>query len=139
MKEVEIFRLVLNEKSPQQTVYLRPKGEYDGRVMPVVIGIFEANAIQMGLFRIDPGRPLTHDLILGILDALQIKPVRMVINMLHKGTFYALLRLETERGPVDVDCRPSDAMALAARKGFPVFVEDEVFEQAAVEDPLAME
>ena len=128
-----LSRIVINERSPEQTIFLKEM-EPEGRVLPVVIGIFEANAIQMGVCKIDTGRPFTHDLLVSLLDALNAKPEKVVITKLEQGTFFAELQLAVRQGKVSVDCRPSDAVAVSARMGIPIFVDEDVFERAAVQD-----
>jgi hypothetical protein len=76
-------------------------------------------------------RPLTHDLIVNIIDALNARIIRILINQLLESTFYARIFFETPTGPVDVDSRPSDAIAIALRTNVPIFVAEEVLEQVA--------
>ncbi|GAB4158081.1 MAG: bifunctional nuclease family protein [Planctomycetota bacterium] len=133
MREVELYRIVLNERTPEQTIYLREvSGEK--KLIPIVIGIFEANAIQMGLYSIPTERPMTHDLIFSVLSKLNCEAQRVIITRLVKGTFYSDLVVSTPTGIVRIDARPSDAIALAVRKKLPLFVSDEVYNAAAVDD-----
>jgi len=133
MKRVTLSRIVLNERTPEQTIFLKEEGE-TGRVLPVIIGIFEANAIQMGLYKIKTGRPMTHDLLLNVFDALGLKVQRILIDKLQQSTFHAQIILKTENGIVRVDSRPSDAVALATRIDVPLFVDDDVFDTAAIDE-----
>ena len=134
MKRVTLSRIVLNEKTPEQTICLREVGGR-GRIVPIVVGIFEANAIQMGLYNIPIERPMTHDLVFAMLDSLKCSLLRVDIVKLEKGTFYAELVLETPTGVVRVDCRPSDAISLSTRREVPIYMSPEVFASAAVKDP----
>ncbi|MDZ7816019.1 MAG: bifunctional nuclease family protein [Planctomycetota bacterium] len=132
MRKAKLARIILNERTPEQTIFLRD--EDTGKLIPIVIGIFEANAIQMGLYKIPTERPMTHDLVSDMLHALGAKLTRVDITRLENGTFYADLHLATEDGLKKVDARPSDAIAFATRFGLPLYVSEEVFEASAIDD-----
>lgn len=127
--QVELARIVINEQSPEQVIVLREVG--GKRQFPIVIGIFEAWAIDRKVKDIDVPRPMTHDLLANVIAELggDFREVR--INDFEGGTFYA--RLVIGQGPkeISIDCRPSDAVALAVRAGAPIFVESVVFEKLA--------
>ncbi|MBL8749464.1 MAG: bifunctional nuclease family protein [Planctomycetes bacterium] len=132
--EVELARVVIHQKGDQQYIHLRERR--GSRGFPIVIGFNEVEEINRKLCGVQPPRPLTHDLVGRILSSLGYRLQRVVINELREGTFYAMLSLvprdggksETER---TVDCRPSDAIALAVQTGAPILVARDVFEALA--------
>ncbi len=131
MTEMELFQIRLDERRGEQLIILREK-EGSGRLLPIVIGIFEAEAIRMKVKGIKIARPLTHDLLKGAIEQLGATVERININNLDKGTFFAKLVLRTGGGgEVQVDARPSDAIALALRANAPIFVEEEVLSLTA--------
>src|SRR5215213_3641670 len=106
------------------------------RVLPIYIAPEEAQAIERGIKEIVPPRPLTHDLLRDVLQALGARLIRLVVTELREsdqggGTFYAELVLELPSGTVSVSSRPSDGVALAVRVGAPIFVSEEVLDRAA--------
>ena len=111
------------------------QGDEDGRTLPIFIGMAEAQAIALHLEGIQAPRPLTHDLIKQILDLNECHLQRIVVNRLQKGTFFAVLVIKHDGVERDVDCRPSDAIALAVRCHAPMFVACEVMESAAISLP----
>ena len=129
MIEVQLSRIVIRETSDQQRIYLREKG--GTRQFPIVIGIHEAAAIDRRVRDRSPPRPMTHDLLSAVVDALGAKLVRVVISELRQNTFIARLDLERESGgdAIEVDARPSDAIALAVHLAAPIFVEKAVLEE----------
>jgi len=131
MIEMEFYELRLDETGADQIVILKEKNGV--RMMPILIGYYEAQSIHLSLNDIKIQRPLTHDLTVRIIDALDAKMERVVVNDLRDSTFYARIHFSTAQGPVDVDSRPSDALALAVRTDTPIFVEREVLEQVARE------
>ncbi len=125
--EVELAKIVIRERSPEQYIYLK---EIDGeRVFPIVIGIFEAVAINRQIKGEMPERPMTHDLLSGILDELDARLDRVLVTDLRGETFHANLMLQTNGKTIIVDSRPSDAIALAIRQEAPIFVSETVFDQ----------
>ncbi|MCS6859954.1 MAG: bifunctional nuclease family protein [Abditibacteriales bacterium] len=92
------------------------------RRLPIWIGFMEAQSIAMELEGRTPPRPLSHDLLRNILDLLNVSVQRVVINDLQDSTFFAVISLQTKRGIKEIDSRPSDALALAARTKAPIFV-----------------
>lgn len=102
--------------------------EIDGeRQLPIIIGQFEAQSIALEMEGIKPPRPLTHDLIKNIIDALGLEVTDVVINDLREGTFYATITVDGQQ----IDSRPSDAIALAVRCGIPIYVTEKVMQEAA--------
>lgn len=130
MVEVELSKIIIDEKRQDQIIVLKEK---DGdRQFPIVIGFLEASSIKMKLSGIEVPRPMTHDLLLNTIRGLGAQMVRLIIDKLLDNTFHAKLQLKTaEEKSILVDCRPSDGIALAARADAPIFVEDEVLNKAA--------
>lgn len=125
--EVELAKIVIRERSPEQYIYLK---ELDGeRVFPIVIGIFEAVAINRQIKGEIPERPMTHDLLSKILDELNAHLDRVLVTDLRGDTFHAKLMLQIDDRTVMVDSRPSDAIALAVRQDARIFVSETVFDQ----------
>ena len=128
MIPVELTRIIINERSESQVIVLKEK---DGqRAFPIMIGIYEAISIDRGVKEYRTPRPLTHDLIGSILKSLDAHLSRVIINDLRNQTFYAKLQIVKDGEIVEVDSRPSDAIAIAVQTGAPIFVEDKVFDEA---------
>ena len=126
---MELARVVISETSDQQVIVLREK---DGnRSFPIIIGIFEAVAIDRRLKGIPIPRPLTHDLLESVIVQMGGTLEKIVVNDLRDNTFYATLHIGRDGEDIEVDCRPSDAIALAVRVSCPVYVEDSVLEKVA--------
>jgi bifunctional DNase/RNase len=106
------------------------KGSADERSLPIFIGEAEAQAIALRVNGVEIPRPLTHDLLKNMLDYLECRLMRIEICDLKDGTFYANLVLERDGAPTALDCRPSDAIALALRCGSPIFVSCDVMDEA---------
>ena len=102
----------------------------DKRVLPIWIGLFEANAIALELEKISTPRPMTHDLIKDIITGLNATVTKIVVNDLKNNTFYAVIHLSLDGNNIVVDSRPSDAIALALRIGAPIYVSAEVVNKA---------
>lgn len=101
-----------------------------GRVLPIYIGAPEASAIHLALEGIEPPRPLTHDLIVLLVDALAVDVREVVISEMRDHTFFAELVLEQDGSELRVSCRPSDAIAIAVRAAAPIFAAVEVLDEA---------
>ena len=120
------------------SVYSDPQGQHgvmiegkrDKRRVLMVIGPAEATAIALPLEHVTPPRPLTHDLFLTLFGRLKVGVTRVVITDLRNNTYYATLHLTVDGAPMELDSRPSDAIALAIRAKAPVFAEDRVFEKS---------
>ncbi|HYB73243.1 MAG TPA: bifunctional nuclease family protein [Candidatus Sulfotelmatobacter sp.] len=100
------------------------------KALPIWVGIFEANAIALELEKVSTPRPMTHDLIKNILDGLGINVRQIVVNDLKDNTFFAVIELNDNGNVVNIDSRPSDAIALALRVNAPIFVAEKVVAQA---------
>lgn len=134
--EVELARVVIQQKGDQQFIHLRERR--GNRGFPIVIGFHEVEEINRKLCGVKPPRPLTHDLVGRIVAALDHRLQKVIINELREGTFYATLVLvprDPGAAPGErlVDCRPSDAIALAVQTGAPILVARDVFEAVAAD------
>ena len=136
--EVELSRVVIHQKGDQQYIHLRER--HGPRSFPIVIGYNEVEEINRKLCGVEPPRPLTHDLVGRILLSLGHRLHRVIISELRESTFYATLVLvprdkgkASEGSERNVDCRPSDAIALAVQTGAPILVARDVFESVAVD------
>ncbi len=129
--ECELNQVVMSETHGRHLVVLKEKEGQ--RKMPIVIGFFEVWAIHRTINDEPPPRPFTHELFGNVLDALGVRIERVVVNALKDGTFYGRLVLNRDGETFDIDSRPSDATALAVQKGAPIFVDEEVLEQAAAD------
>jgi len=130
--DVLMARVVLQDDSEQQSVYLKERG--GSRGFPILIGTNEAAEIQRVLAQVEVQRPLTHQLLSDALAGLGAKLREIRIVSLRQSTFYAQLVVALEGGdPVEVDARPSDAIALALRAGCPIRVAEQVMRDAATE------
>ncbi len=130
---MELSRIFIREMTDLQFIELR---ETDGsRCFPIAIGLPEAQAIERRLRGIQPQRPQTHDLLAQIIEAFGAKVEQISITDLDDNTFFAKI---TIHGPgdrvMDIDSRPSDAIALGAAMGIPIYVEESVLERAATEE-----
>ena len=126
--EMKVRGLALDPVSNMPIIILRD--EEDKRSLPIWVGIFEANAIALELEKIPTPRPLTHDLIKNILETVEARVQKVVVNDLRDNTFYAVIHLQMRGSELTVDSRPSDAIALALRVGAPIFVEEDVVQKA---------
>jgi len=106
------------------------KDQDDKRALPIWVGIFEANAIALELEKISTPRPMTHDLIKNILDGLGANVQQIVVNELKDNTFFAVIEISVNGNVVNIDSRPSDAIALALRVNAPIFVTEKVVTKA---------
>jgi bifunctional DNase/RNase len=100
------------------------------RVLPIWVGVFEANAIALQIENVETPRPMTHDLLKTVIADLGGKVERIVVCALRENTFYATLEIHSPRGVLKIDARPSDAIALALRVRSKVFVEESVIQNA---------
>ncbi|MBI2920990.1 MAG: bifunctional nuclease family protein [Planctomycetes bacterium] len=121
---MELSRLIICETGDEQVIYLKEK---DGdRAFPIVIGIYEAAAIDRKIRGHKTPRPLTHDLLAGVIRDMGAHLASVVVSELREGTFYAKLVLDRDGASTEVDSRPSDAIALAISTGAPIFVDESV-------------
>jgi bifunctional DNase/RNase len=127
---MDLSRIIINEQSPEQMIWLKER-EGHQRQFPIVIGIFEAWAIERKVKDASIPRPMTHDLLANVISELGGELRRVVVTDLDDGTFYAELHVHQGKHDRRVDCRPSDAVALAVRLEVPIFVEEQVLEKLA--------
>lgn len=133
MVEMELNKIVIDEKRHDQLIVLKEKG--GARVLPIVIGLNEASAIKLKISGFNPPRPLTHDLIYIMLKDLSASVEKIIIDKLEETTFHAKIVIKAGNGEMKViDARPSDSVALAVRFHAPIFVEDEIVRQFEVFD-----
>jgi uncharacterized protein len=130
MAEVEmtIRGLLMDPVSNSPIVIL--KDVAGDTVLPIWVGVYEANAIALEMEKVSPPRPMTHDLIKNVLTGLEAQVHKVVVTELREDTFYAVIWLERSGEVVSVDSRPSDALALALRVDCPIFVDDLVLKSS---------
>jgi len=131
MIEVTIESIRASLMSTNRIVVLREEG--GERFLPIWIGPFEAEAITLQLQGTDVPRPLTHDLLKNVIETLSGEVLHVLINDLEKSTFFARIVLDVDGNTVEIDSRPSDAIALAVRVSAPIYVADEVMDQASMQ------
>ncbi len=124
MVRVEVENIVLNITTSTPIVIL--KDTKSGGILPIVIGLFEAQAILLILEKEEFPRPLTHDLLKLVIEYLNGKITKLEIHSLKENTYYANLIIETGTRQIKVDCRPSDGIALALRASAPIFASEDL-------------
>lgn len=133
MKKIELEIVALSHSITQTHSYAVVLGEVNGlRRLPIVIGGFEAQAIAVALERMQPSRPLTHDLMKNFMMAFNVELHEIIINDLQEGIFYSKLVCSTEHDTVEIDSRTSDAVALAVRFGCPIYTYDNILDSAGI-------
>ena len=130
--EMSIRGLMIDPVSNMPIIILKTSDE--NAVLPIWVGIFEANAIAMQLEDVTSPRPMTHDLLKNVIEGLHARIERVVISDLKENTFYALIHLTRNGDAMAIDARPSDAMALALRAKAPIFVEQAVLDKSSSPD-----
>lgn len=130
MIEMKVTGIALDAITRSPIVLL--KDGSDRRALPIYIGQDQAKAIIGALEQQKPPRPLTHDLIVNILEAWEMELERIVIHALQDNTFYAILSVKIGEKKKEIDCRPSDAIAIALRTGSPIWVMEEVIADASI-------
>ena len=122
--QMELKRIIISEIHEQQVIALK---EVEGeRQFPIVIGIFEATSIDRRVKGIPNPRPLTHDLVTGVVESLGGEIQDIFISELREHTYFAKLRVRKDGELVEIDCRPSDAIALAVTAKVPIYVAEDV-------------
>ena len=129
--ECELSKLIINERREQQIVTLREIAD-PHREFPIVIGIFEAVAIDRRLKGVPIVRPMTHDLMISALREMGGRLDHIIVNDLRDNTFFAELKVITDAEEKTIDSRPSDAIALAVRADCKIFVDDSVLTKSAM-------
>lgn len=130
MIEVEIDSVRVSLTNQQRIVILKEIDQ--DRYLPIWIGLYEAEAITIALQDIQVARPQTHDLLKTLINALNARLVQVEVKSLSEDVFFGNLVLEISGDLQNVDCRPSDALALAARMNVPIMVSEEVMDQAGI-------
>ncbi len=128
--EMKIRGLMMDPVTNMPIVIL--KDVNGSAVLPIWVGIYEANAIALEIEKVATPRPMTHDLVKNLLLGLDTRVSKVVVSDLRDDTFYALIWLERDGQTISVDSRPSDALALALRVDCPIYVEDEVLKNSKV-------
>ena len=125
---MELSRIVINDNNDQQIIFLK---EVEGeRSFPIVIGLFEANMIDRRIKGVPTPRPLTHDLLASAIEHLGGEIQDIYINELREHTYFARLRIKHDGELIEVDSRPSDAIAVAVTVDVPIYVAEDVIEEA---------
>ncbi len=133
MKKIELEIVALSHSITQTHSYAVVLGEVNGlRRLPIVIGGFEAQAIAVALERMQPSRPLTHDLMKNFMMAFSVELHEVIICDLQEGIFYSKLLCSNENDTVEIDSRTSDALALAVRFGCPIYTYENILENAGI-------
>lgn len=133
MRKIELEIVALSHSITQTHSYAVVLGEVNGlRRLPIVIGGFEAQAIAVALEKMQPSRPLTHDLMKNFMNAFAIDLHEIIICDLQEGIFYSKLVCSTENDTVEIDSRTSDAIALAVRFGCPIYTYENILDSAGI-------
>lgn len=133
MKKIELEIVALSHSITQTHSYAVVLGEVNGlRRLPIVIGGFEAQAIAVALEKMQPSRPLTHDLMKNFMNGFAIDLHEIIINDLQEGIFYSKLVCSNENDTIEIDSRTSDAIALAVRFGCPIYTYENILENAGI-------
>lgn len=133
MKKIELEIVALSHSITQTHSYAVVLGEVNGlRRLPIVIGGFEAQAIAVALEKMQPSRPLTHDLMKNFMSAFNVDLHEIIISDLQEGIFYSKLVCSSDNDTIEIDSRTSDALALAVRFGCPVYTYEHILESAGI-------
>lgn len=133
MRKIELEIVALSHSITQTHSYAVVLGEVNGlRRLPIVIGGFEAQAIAVALEKMQPSRPLTHDLMKNFMNAFNVDLTEIIISDLQEGIFYSKLVCVGEHDTVEIDSRTSDALALAVRFGCPIYTYENILENAGI-------
>jgi bifunctional DNase/RNase len=128
--EMKIRGLMMDPVTNMPIVILKDVGS--DTVLPIWVGVYEANAIALEIEKVSTPRPMTHDLIKNVLVGLESQVHKVVVTELREDTFYAVIWVERDGRVISIDSRPSDALALALRVDCPIFVEDEVLRNSKI-------
>jgi bifunctional DNase/RNase len=133
--EMKIRGLMMDPVTNAPIVVL--KDVHGNSVLPIWVGVFEANAIALEIEKVQTPRPMTHDLLRNVFLGLEVRVDKVVVSDLKDDTFYAVIWIERDGQLVMIDARPSDALALALRMDCPIFVEDQVLKNSKVTTAIA--
>lgn len=126
--EMKIRGLMMDPVTNMPIVILKDTG--GAQILPIWVGIYEANAIALEIEKVTTPRPMTHDLIKNVLTGLEAGVRKVVVNELRDDTFYAVIWVEKNGAMISIDSRPSDALALALRLDCPIYVDEQVLKNA---------
>ena len=135
--EVKIRGLMMDPVTNMPVVVL--KETQGSGILPIWVGIYEANAIALEIEKVQTPRPMTHDLLKNMLTGLNVHVQKVVVSDLKDDTFYALIWMERDGQTLSMDSRPSDALALALRLDCPIFVEDQVLKNSKMAGGIVTE
>jgi bifunctional DNase/RNase len=133
--EMRIRGLMMDPVTNMPIVVL--KDVQGNAILPIWVGVYEANAIALEIEKVQTPRPMTHDLLKNVLLGLEVRVDKIVVSDLKDDTFYALIWVERDGEMMTIDSRPSDALALALRVDCPIFVDDQVLKNSKVTSALA--
>ena len=128
--EMKIRGLMMDPVTNMPIVVL--KDTQGNAILPIWVGIYEANAIALEIEKVQTPRPMTHDLLKNVLLGLNVQVEKVVVNELREDTFYALIWMRRDGQRMSIDSRPSDALALALRVDCPIFVEEDVLKNSKI-------
>jgi uncharacterized protein len=132
--EVKIRGLMMDPVTNMPVVVLKETS--GSAILPIWVGIYEANAIALEIEKVQTPRPMTHDLLKNVLTGLNVHVHKVVVSDLKEDTFYAMIWMERDGEMMSIDSRPSDALALALRLDCPIFVEDEVLKSSKMANAI---
>jgi len=133
MKKIELEIVAISHTATQSSNYALVLGEIEGvRRLPIVIGAFEAQAIAVAMERMNPPRPMTHDLMCNLMNTFEAELKEVIISNLDTGVFYARLVCLSDGNVIEIDSRTSDALALAVRVDCPIYTYEFILEAAGV-------
>ena len=133
--EMKIRGLMMDPVTNMPIVVL--KDVHGNSVLPIWVGVYEANAIALEIEKVQTPRPMTHDLLRNVFLGLEVRVDKIVVSDLKDDTFYAVIWVEREGQLIMLDSRPSDALALALRMDCPIFVDEQVLKSSKVTSALA--
>jgi hypothetical protein len=133
--EMKIRTLMMDPVTNMPIVVL--KDARGNAILPIWVGVYEANAIALELEKVQTPRPMTHDLLRNVLLGLNVRVHKVVVTDLREDTFYALIWMERDGQMMSIDSRPSDALALALRLDCPIFVEEEVLKNSRISSAIS--
>src|SRR5207253_8150797 len=133
--EMKIRGLMMDPVTNMPIVVLKDVG--GDTVLPIWVGVYEANAIALEIEKVSTPRPMTHDLIKNVLVGLNTHVHKVVVSELRDDTFYAVIWMERDGHVISIDSRPSDALAIALRLDCPIFVDEQVLKSSKQTPPVA--
>jgi hypothetical protein len=133
--EMKIRTLMMDPATNMPIVVL--KDAQGSAILPIWVGVYEANAIALEIEKVQTPRPMTHDLLKNLLLGLDVRVQKVVVSDLRDDTFYALIWIERNGETMSIDSRPSDALALALRVDCPIFVEEQVLRSSKVSNAIS--